>query len=134
MAHPGGRPTDYTPEKAREICAIVADNPMGLRRLCAAFPELPAANTIKLWRRTHPEFMAQYLLAKEEQALSYAEELADCVDEIDERQEAIAKATLRWRVHQWHLSKLAPKLFGDKKHIEQNVTHNVHEDTLEHLK
>ena len=46
--------------------------------------------------------------------------------------ESISKQSHVFRVAQWHLSKLAPKQFGDKK--ESTVVLNVHEDNLKNLK
>jgi len=129
---PNGRPSDYTPELASKICALISTHPIGLKKICDKYDDIPSHQTIKTWRREKPEFHAQYLIAKEEQALSYVEELSDYIDDVDERSEAIAKAMLRFRYYQWQLSKLAPKQFGEKK--EQVVNVSVHESDLKHLK
>ena len=80
----------------------------------------------------YPEFRLKYLEAKEAQALWISEKIMDDAYNVEERNEAIAKQNLVFRVGQWHLAKLAPKQFGDKK--ESNVTLNVHEDSLKNLK
>lgn len=134
MAHAGGRPTDYTLELANKICLLVSTHPIGLAKLCDKYDDIPSHQTIKTWRREKPEFLALYLVAKEEQALSYVEELSDYIDDVDERPEAISKAMLRFRYYQWQLSKLAPKQFGDKKQVTQEMNVNVHERDLKELK
>ena len=134
MTHAGGRPTLYTPELADKICALISTNPTGLKKLCAMHDWMPDHQTVKTWRRVHSEFLAQYLIAKEEQALSYIEDLSDYIDDVEERSEAIAKAMLRFRYYQWQLSKLAPKQFGDKKETKQEINLNVHEQDLAHLR
>ena len=72
----------------------------------------------------YPAFRGQYLEAKEIQALLIADNVWNKVNDVDERPEAIAKVNLQFKFNQWHLSKLAPKQFGDKKQVETNVTIN----------
>ena len=129
-----GRPTDYTPELADRICHLVSTHSISLNKICAKYDDIPAIQTIKNWRRIYPEFMAMYLTAKEEQCLSYIEDLADSMDDVEEKSEAIAKQTLRFRYYQWQLAKLSSKIFGDKKQVTQEMNINVHERDLQDLK
>ena len=129
-----GRPTLYTPELAAKVCHAIATNPVGIKRLCKEYPELPSHQTISNWISEKDDFFGQYLIAKERQAFIITEMLSDDIDNVDERPEAISKQTLRFRYYQWQLSKLAPKQFGDKKEIKQEMNLNVHEQDLQHLK
>lgn len=113
-----GRPTDYTPEMADKICSLVASSSEGLKKICAQNSDIPVDSTIYLWLANHKEFSRKYRDAKEAQGLCYSEKVMDLLWEVDERNEAIAKAKLILDGAKWHLSKLAPKQFGDKKEKE----------------
>ena len=128
-----GRPTDYTPELADKICALIATHPISIKRICAKYPELPAQDTIFQWITRHDYFAGQYLVAKESQALCVADELWDEVSN-DLDSDELALFDRRFRFQQWHLSKLAPKQFGNKQEIKNETTLHVHEDSLGHLK
>lgn len=134
MTHAGGRPTDYTPELAERICALVAAEPHGLKKICAKYDWMPDHQTVKNWRKKYPQFLAQYLEAKELQALEIVDNLWDELEMGCDTTEQIAMLNLKFRFHQWHLSKLAPKQFGDKKEVKQEMNINVHEQDLAHLK
>lgn len=129
-----GRPTLYTPELAAKVCHAISINPFGLKRICDENPDLPSHQTIKTWRVEKDEFLALYLAAKEKQAIEVAEMCWDMSLEVDERPEAAAKYANIFRTAQWMTAKLAPKQFGDKKHIQQDMNLNVHEADLAHLK
>ena len=133
MAHPGGRPTDYTPELAAKFCGYVATNALSLKKICAKFDDIPSDTTISVWLAKYPEFRGQYLEAKENQALIIADELWDYVKDVPAITEELNKFDKTFRYHQWHLSKLAPKQFGDKKEIKSETTLIVHEDALRNL-
>ena len=62
-----GRPTDYTPQLADEICDAIASSELGLVHLVNAHPHWPHRGTIFIWMRKHPEFRDKYTLAKEDQ-------------------------------------------------------------------
>ncbi len=134
MTHAGGRPSDYSPEMAERICRYIASNPIGLKKICALYDDVPHDSTIKEWVGKHSEFRAQYLEAKEAQALLIADALWEEVESIAPITEEINLFNAKFRFHQWHLSKLAPKQFGDKKEIKQDMNLSVHEQDLAHLK
>lgn len=123
------RPSDYTIEKAAEICAEIA-NGKSVREICRA-EEMPAMSTVFLWLSKHKEFSEQYAKAREAQADYLAEELLEIADDGSndwiERQgkagegsiyavngEAINRSRLRVDTRKWILSKLQPKKYGDK--------------------
>ena len=134
MAHPGGRPSIYTPELAELICQRVATNPIGLPTLCKKFEDLPHPDTIRVWRWEKPEFSAKYAEAKRFQAEIMAESIEEVIDEtmhsvyyedgvarIDSG--IIAQARLRVDSRKWTASKLAPKIYGDRSSVETTVKH-----------
>ncbi len=130
---PAGRPTDYTPELAAKFCGYVATNALSLNKICAKFNELPHRTTISEWLAKYPEFRSYYLEAKENQALIIADELWDDIEDCPAITEELSKFDKKFRYQQWHLSKLAPKQFGEKKQIDSKVEVTVHEDTLKDL-
>ena len=130
----GGRPTDYTPELATRICQLIASNPISVKRICAKYPELPSQDTVYAWLARYPEFSGQYLDAKEKQALTVADDLWDEIEKVVPVTEEINLFNAKFRFQQWHLSKLAPKQFGDKKENKTEVNLVIHEDTLKSLK
>jgi hypothetical protein len=126
-----GRPSIYNKKLADRICQLVATHPLGLRRLCAMFPELPDKETINAWRWEKEDFSRQYTIAKQFQAEMLAESLEDVVSDLDEHRYTdndngatkidggmIAQARLLSDTRKWTASKLAPKIYGDKQQIE----------------
>ena len=127
------RPSDYTPEKAADICAKLV---MGesLRSICSA-EDMPAIATVYLWLGKHPEFMEQYTRAREDQADTLADEIIDIADDsskdtiLKENQDGstyevqntewINRSRLRVDARKWVAAKLKPKRYGDR------VDHNV---------
>src|SRR5258708_7569966 len=121
MAHAGGRPTDYTPELAEQICDITATTIKSVADICKANAGLPDECTVFRWMRRYPQFRQDYLEAKELQGLLYSDAVMHTIWNCLEVNESIAKANLILRGAQWHLSKLAPKQFGDKKEVKQEM-------------
>jgi hypothetical protein len=126
-----GRPSLYTEELADRICEIVATNPQGLPTLCKKFEGLPTAETIRVWRWEKPLFSAKYAEAKRFQAEILAESIEDITDDLstnsyqDENgitridSGIVAVARLIVDSRKWTASKLAPKIYGDKRQPEE---------------
>jgi len=127
----GGRPSIYSEELADRICEIVATNPLGLPRLCQKFPEMPNYDTINTWRWTKDGFSVKYAKAKMVQAELMAESIEDVaydlinevhVDESGQRKldsGLLGQARLIIDNRKWTASKLAPKIYGDQKRVEE---------------
>jgi hypothetical protein len=130
---PVGRPTDYTKEMAEKILDLTATTSLSVRQMSEQYPDLPGECTIFRWMRKYPEFRQDYLEAKELQGLLYSDMVMHHLWNVDERTEAISKMNLVLAGAKWHLSKLAPKQFGDKKEVKQEMNIVVHEDTLKQL-
>lgn len=122
-----GRPTDYTPEKAADICLRIADG-QSVREI-ARSDDMPAMSTIFKWLAEHKEFSEQYARAKEAQAEHLAEDILDIADDArndwmerrDEENagwqangEHIQRSRLRIDSRKWLLAKMLPKKYGER--------------------
>ena len=103
-----GRPTDYTDEKAKEICALLASG-MSLIKICQR-DDMPNRVTVYRWLLNNSDFSDQYTRAREEQADFYADEITDIADTEEDPQ----KARVRIDARKWVASKLKPKKYGDR--------------------
>jgi len=103
-----GRPSDFTPETANDICERLAEGE-SLRTICAD-EHMPSRPTVRRWLSQHEDFRSQYAHAREEQADVYAERI---VDEAEAATDA-SLGRLKMDALKWAASKLAPKRYGDK--------------------
>ena len=134
--HPGGRPSKYTPELARQICKLVAVTPLGLRKLCLMHDWMPHQDTIREWRFDYPEFSALYTQAKVQQADILVEDCLDIADDtreditIDEHGnekinfEIVARSRLKIDTRKFMGIKLLPKVYGDEKELQDTRIQN----------
>ena len=105
-----GRPTIYTQELADEICRRLIDR--SLRKVCAA-DDMPHRDTVRDWViNDHNGFSDQYARARRMQALEWAEEILEIGD--GENMTDTQRARLRVDTRKWLLSKVLPKVYGDK--------------------
>lgn len=134
---PLGRPTDYTPELAEEICKAISCDSKGLRRLCQEHEHWPARANIYKWLRKYPEFRDQYTQAKEHQIEALVDEILEIADDTshdtiikvdndgNEREvcnsEWINRSRLRIEARKWFACKLAPKIYGDKHEVAEKT-------------
>ena len=131
----GGRPSKYNTEIAEKICSLIASG-MSLRKICAK-DGMPDVTTVILWSIQDREgFSQQYANARRHQAELLADELFDIADDSTNdymiRQsnsgeshevsnpEVVARSRLRVDTRKWYLSKVLPKVYGDK--ILQEIT------------
>ena len=127
-----GRPTDYNPELAKEICDVIASSSAGIKRLCKENSSWPSYNTIYRWLANYPEFRDQYAQAKKCQVELLVDELLDIADDnsndciVDAEgqphfnNQAIHRARLRIDTRKWLACKLVPKVYGLQK-VDDNV-------------
>jgi len=125
----GGRPSEFTQEKAAEFCKRVSQGRM-VRDVCND-PDMPTSATFYKWLEGNEQFLKQYTRAKEIQADAMAADIlrisdtADADNVCDEygnikpNHEWIARSKLRVDARKWLLSKMLPKKYGDK--VEQTV-------------
>lgn len=122
---PAGRPTTYTPELGQYVCDIISTHACGLNKLTKMYERFPDKSTIYAWMHANSEFSNQYLIARQKQATVLADAMLDIVEQIptledkegNERIDSgmLGKAKLEYEVLKWHASKMAPKIYGDKK-------------------
>lgn len=106
---PVGRPTEYTPEVAQEICERLAEG-QSLRCICKD-DHVPAESTVRLWVVDDREgFAAQYTRSRD----IGLDCRADGIEEKIEGEADTQRARLLFDHERWYLSKLAPKRYGDK--------------------
>lgn len=112
-----GRPSDYMPEVAADICALLA-NGESLRKVCER-PGMPSKTSVFRWLAEHQEFRDQYAKAAETRADAIFESMFDIADNAVEEAAAVAKARLRIDTRKWALARMNPKKYGDK--VSQDI-------------
>lgn len=127
-----GRPTVFSAELAEQICAALAEG-RSLRDVCSA-DGMPAESTVRAWAIEDREgFSAQYTLAREVGYQAMADELLEIADDgrndwMERRGEEdagwqangehIQRSRLRVDTRKWMLSKVLPKVYGEKQQLE----------------
>ena len=117
-----GRPTEYTPEIADQICTRLAHGE-SLRRICLD-EEMPPKSTVLQWVLDDRQgFYVQYTRARQIQAEGMADEIFEKSD--DDSKDvtgelempngvAVQRSRLMVDTRKWYLSKVLPKVYGDK--------------------
>jgi hypothetical protein len=121
----------YTDELAHEICERLAAGE-SLNAICKA-AGMPSEVTVRNWaHRDHEGFSAKYTDARARGYLRLADEIIEISDDAandvivgeDGREivqhEIVARARLRVDSRKWMLSKMLPKVFGDKVGVEHS--------------
>ena len=102
-------------------------------RMIAEIDGMPSPPTVMDWVRQDKDFSEQYVRAKEVQAHLMAEEILSISDDgsndtyTDERGvertdvDVIARSKLRVDSRKWLLSKMLPKVYGDKLELDGKV-------------
>jgi len=121
-----GRPSDYLPEVAADICSLLADGE-SLRKVCER-PGMPNKATIFRWLAQHDEFRDQYAKATETRADAIFEEMFDIADNVAEEAAAVGKARLRIDTRKWALARMNPKKYGDK--VSQEIDHKSSDGSM----
>ena len=129
-----GRPSTYSQEIADEVCRRLAGGE-SLRAICRD-EGIPDELTVRLWALDDREgFAAQYARAREIQFLAIADELLEIADdgrndwmqrrgnderagwELNGHGEHIQRSRVRIDTRKWMLSKMLPKVYGDKTEV-----------------
>lgn len=121
-----GRPSDYLPEVAADICSLLADGE-SLRKVCER-PGMPAKATVFRWLAQHDEFRDQYAKATETRADAIFEEMFDIAHSVAEEAAAVGKARLRIDTRKWALARMNPKKYGEK--VSQEIDHRSSDGTM----
>lgn len=121
-----GRPSDYLPEVAADICSLLADGE-SLRKVCER-QGMPGKATVFRWLAQHEDFRDQYAKATETRADAIFEDIFDIADEVAEEASAVAKARLRIDARKWALARMNPKKYGDK--VSQEIDHKSSDGSM----
>ena len=130
-----GRPSKYTNKLADKICQMIAQG-QSVRSICAK-KDMISMQTFFRWLRENNEFREQYARACEERSYMHAEEIIEIADDAtndymeqhDESDELtgyklngenIQRSRLRIDTRKWLMSKLNPKVYGDKLDMTTN--------------
>jgi hypothetical protein len=106
-ARPGaGRPSDYTPELAREICEQLACG-ASLIKICKQ-NGMPNHRTVHRWLAKHSEFASWCAHARELQA----ETMVDKILDLGDTRGPVDRGKLA--ALQWAAEKLSPRKYGNK--------------------
>ena len=120
----------FNQDKADLIC-IGLEEGLSLRKAAESVGE--SARTVLNWTKANPEFLTQYTRAREIGYLQLADAILNISDEIeieakydgdDVRLElnatAVARNRLRVDTRKWMLSKMLPKIYGDKIELDHS--------------
>ena len=119
-----GRPSTYTPELGDKVCASLEETG-SLRKTCSE-EGMPPESTVRHWVQDVDGFAAQYAKARQVGYENLADDLLAIADDgnadvfvTDEgalvvRGDVVARARLRVDTRKWLLSKVLPKIYGDK--------------------
>ncbi len=122
-----GRPTDYTREKANEICNQLSEG-ISLRTVCLS-NNMPDKATVFRWLRDYKEFHDQYAHAKEESTNAQHEVLEDLGDQaiklaqsVDSKASGAVVQAVKLKADnlKWLMSKMKPKKYGEKLDMTTN--------------
>ena len=121
-----GRPTDYTPELALEICDQLTKG-LSLRKICES-PHMPDKSTVLRWAIKNDEFRDQYAQARRVRSDSKFDDLEELA--ATATPETVQVVKLQIDTLKWVLSKELPKKYGDKLETENNdkievIIHNA---------
>ena len=126
-----GRPPVWTEDKKAEaverICQALSTEEIGLDRLCKGDPTLPDPVTFRRWLQEDEDIRTKYVQAREAQADLSASEIIYIADtETDPN-----RARVRIDARKWSASKLAPKVYGDRLHVDGGLGLKIPDDQLE---
>lgn len=130
-----GRPSKYTNKLADKICQMIAQG-QSVRSICSK-KDMISMQTFFRWLRENDKFSEQYARACEERSYMHAEEILEIADDAtndymeqhDESDELtgyklngenIQRSRLRIDTRKWLMSKLNPKVYGDKLDMTTN--------------
>ncbi len=124
-----GRPTEYTKEKADEICEQLISG-LSLREICRQSGGAFNMSTIFRWIEANEDFRAQYSRAKKLQVEALVDEMIDIADDgsndymqkFDKEGgslgyflngEHVQRSRMRVDTRKWIAAKLVPKVYGE---------------------
>lgn len=127
--------------KADIICAAIAEG-YSLRKACQ-LPDMPKPSTVCEWVLKDAAFAEQYTHARQLQAQLLADEILEIADDgrndiieveengktrIETNWDCIHRSRIRVDTRKWYLSKVLPKIYGDKIGVEHSGGVNLISD------
>ena len=109
-----GRPSEYTPERAAEICRQIVEG-KSLKTI-SAMEGMPDDYTILRWLDQKEDFRVQYARARAQRVERMSEEILAISDDPNEDPQS---RRIRVDTRKWLMSKWAPRKYGDKLEVEQ---------------
>jgi hypothetical protein len=129
MSNKLGRPKEkYQKDIGDAICLAISQG-HSLRKICESSELFPSPSAIYDWILRFPEFSEQYARAKMIQASLLAEEIIELSDDRSNdisgelgipNGVAVQRSRLMVDTRKWYLSKVLPKVYGDKLVHEGN--------------
>ena len=126
-----GRPSKYTNKLADKICKMIAQG-QSVRSICAK-KDMISMQTFFRWLRENDKFREQYARACEERSYMHAEDIIEIADNATNdymeklegdgyifNSENVQRSRLRIDTRKWLMSKLNPKVYGDKLDMTTN--------------
>ena len=126
-----GRPSKYTDKLADKICQMIAQG-QSVRSICAK-KDIISMQTFFRWLRENDKFREQYARACEERSYMHAEDIIEIADNATNdymeklegdgyifNSENVQRSRLRIDTRKWLMSKLNPKVYGDKLDMTTN--------------
>jgi hypothetical protein len=126
-----GRPSKYTDKLADKICKMIAEG-QSVRSICAK-RDMISMQTFFRWLRENKKFREQYVRACEERSYMHAEDIIEIADNATNdymeklegdgyifNSENVQRSRLRIDTRKWLMSKLNPKVYGDKLDMTTN--------------
>lgn len=125
---PTGRATTYTPATAELIAARLADGET-LSQICRT-PGMPARQTVHQWRMRIPAFADLYARAREIGMEAMSDDMLVIADDDTgdvnpdgtPNSASVQRARLQVDTRKFLLSKLAPRVYGDRQQVEISGT------------
>ncbi len=113
-----GRPTDYTEEKADEICNHIAEG-NSLASYCRVEGNAKYS-TIMQWLVKHESFAEKYTRAREEQGEADADAVSDIRMKVMSGELDPQAARVAMDAAKWTAAKRKPKKYGEKLELEHS--------------
>ena len=126
-----GRPTKYSDKLADRICQKIAEG-YSVRSICKE-KDMVSMQTLFRWLREKDKFREQYAHSCEERSYAQAEEIIDIADNATNdymeklegdgyifNSENVQRSRLRIDTRKWLMSKMNPKVYGDKLDMTTN--------------
>lgn len=122
-----GRPTIFSKKLVKDICRAISDNSCGLDHLHQRLDWFPHKSTIFDWVRKYPDFSNQYAQAKAVQVDKRIEEIIEAGRVAAFSEDTFDNSKVHaLKIHadnmKWAASKLAPKIYGNLKEIDDLQT------------